>query len=72
MSGTKKTKKPTPLSVRRTPSVDEDLAVILGMTDAATTTEAVHRALSLYADYLKLTPGTTVTVSAHTRRRMAA
>ncbi|WP_225075207.1 hypothetical protein [Streptomyces sp. CoT10] len=67
----KKTKKPTPLSVRRTPSVDEDLAVILGLSDAQTNTEAVHRALSVYADWLKLKPGTTVTVSTHTRRKAA-
>ncbi|MFD4975385.1 hypothetical protein [Streptomyces sp. NPDC058424] len=70
MSGSSK-KKSSPLSVRRTAEVDRDLAVILDMTDAQTTTEVVHRALSMYADWLSLKPGTTVTVSAHTRRKAA-
>lgn len=53
------------LSVRKTPA----LSHIMRVTDAETTTEAVARALDLYADWLKLQPGTTVAATGHTRRR---
>ncbi|MFC9290233.1 hypothetical protein [Streptomyces sp. NPDC057052] len=56
------------LSVRRTPTIDAALADIMRVTDADTTTEAVARALDLYASWLKLKPGTTVVATGHTRR----
>lgn len=56
------------LSVRRTPTIDAALSDILRVTDAASTTEAVTRALDLYAHWLKLQPGTTVVATGHTRR----
>lgn len=55
------------LSVRRTPAIDAALSDILRVTDAETTTEAVARALDLYANWLKLSPGTTAVVTRHTR-----
>ncbi|MEU1034568.1 hypothetical protein ABZ402_38875 [Streptomyces mirabilis] len=56
------------LSVRRTPAIDAALADIISATDAETTTEAVARALDLYASYLKFRPGQPVWVTGHTRR----
>ncbi|SOE30205.1 hypothetical protein SAMN05442782_7097 [Streptomyces sp. OK228] len=56
------------LSVRRTPTIDAALSDIMRVTDAETTTEAVARALDLYAAWLKLSPGTTVVATGHTRR----
>jgi hypothetical protein len=56
------------LSVRRTPTIDAALSDIMRVTDAETTTEVVARALDLYAHWLKLQPGTTVTPTGHTRR----
>ncbi len=56
------------LSVRKTPAIDANLAAIMRMTDAETATEAVARALDLYAHWLTLKPGTTAVVTGHTRR----
>lgn len=56
------------LSVRKTPAMEAALSEIMRVTDAETTTEAVARALDLYAHWLKLKPGTTAVVTGHTRR----
>jgi outer membrane protein OmpA-like peptidoglycan-associated protein len=56
------------LSVRKTPAIDDALSEILHMTDAATASEAVARALDLYRWWLRLKPGTTAVVTGHTRR----
>ncbi|WP_406429836.1 hypothetical protein OHA59_30325 [Streptomyces sp. NBC_01589] len=57
------------LSVRRTPTIDAALSDIMRVTDAESTTEAVARALDLYAHWLQLQPGATVMATGHTRRR---
>ncbi|WP_055625544.1 hypothetical protein [Streptomyces hirsutus] len=57
------------LSVRKTPAMEAALSEIMRVTDAETTTEAVARALDLYATWLSLKPGTLAEVSAHTRRK---
>ncbi len=59
------------LSVRRTSAIDAALSDIMRVTDAETTTEAVARALNLYAAWLKLPPGATVAATGHTRRNTA-
>ncbi|WP_406726627.1 hypothetical protein WJ438_20980 [Streptomyces sp. GD-15H] len=56
------------LSVRRTPAIDAALAEIMSASDSATTTEAVARALDMYASWLRMKPGTTAVVTGHTRR----
>ncbi|MDQ0993048.1 hypothetical protein [Streptomyces sp. V3I7] len=48
--------------------IDAALSDIMRVTNAETTTEAVARALDLYAAWLKLKPGTTVAATGHTRR----
>jgi hypothetical protein len=57
------------LSVRKTAAVEAALAEILELSTAETATEVVHRALDLYRAWLRTSPGTTVAVTGHTRRR---
>ncbi|MFE4419785.1 hypothetical protein [Streptomyces sp. NPDC056817] len=59
------------LSVRRTADIDEALSHILAESDSANVTEAVGRALSLYADWLRQPVGASIRVTAHTRKKAA-
>ncbi len=55
------------LSVRHTQESRANLDVIQRLSGCATASEAVIRALDLYADYLKLPPGSVIHTTGHTR-----
>lgn len=57
------------LSVRRTAAVEAALAEILELSDSASPTEAVQRALDLYRVWLRTPPGAAVATTGHTRRK---
>ncbi|GGW18666.1 hypothetical protein GCM10018980_58520 [Streptomyces capoamus] len=61
-------KKPKVLSVRHTEESRANLDVIQRLSACETASEAVIRALDLYADYLKLPSGTVIHATGHTRR----
>jgi hypothetical protein len=57
----------TTISVRHTDVTRAQIEKIQRLTGAKTTAEVVTRALSLYAAYLKMTAGTPLVATGHTR-----